>query len=463
MEIQELIIKTLDNVNKEAFQTQFGTVISVFNGLAKCVGLRDVSMEEVVLFENEVKGITMSCDEYFVTVLILGDQKTIETGEQVRRTGEKLKTKIYSLKSVIDGFGNQISGQATEEEGFVWKEPPEIIDTALLDKQLITGIKSIDWLTPISWGQRALIIGDRFTGKTTLCKDIMINLKDNQNTITVYVSIGQNINNAPSVIECLKNFGVENYIVVVANNSDPAAMRYLAPMIAMAQCEYWQNKGYNVAVFFDDLNQQAEAYREISLVMKRPPGREAYPGDVFYLHAHLLERAHKNKNAAISAFPIIETNYGDISSYLATNVISITDGQIVLSTDLFNSNHKPAIKVSHSVTRVGIQEPWIKKYVQDLKLQLAQWEDIKELIKLATDIDDDTREIIERGHTIIETLSQNEYEPVSLDKQILILYVLVVLGKKITPFIYEQIENFDFTDMTEANLEFFKNNLEILS
>jgi F-type H+-transporting ATPase subunit alpha len=452
-ELKELIENTIKEVNHSDFRGEIGKVISIGDGIANITGLNGVTMEEVVIFSNGTKGIVMSMDAYSVTVLIVGSCLKICNGDEVRRTGERFFVSIGEKKNILNGYGEPIDGGKIVGKASYYREPPNICDISPVTEQVITGIKAIDWMFPIGWGQRQLIVGDRFTGKTSLCTDIMISLKDQPNTTSIYISIGQRINNISSVLRKLKSHNVENYMIVVAHSSSEATMRYMAPFTGIAIAEYLKERGEKVAIFFDDLNQHAESYREISLIMKRPPGREAFPGDIFYLHAGLLERAccsFRQNEGAITAFPIAQTIDNDPSGFLTTNIISITDGQIVLDSDKFNSGFRPSVEVKNSVSRVGtsIQHPLLRSLTAGLKLQIAQAKEMEEISKFSSEIEDETKRIIEQGKELSDMLMQEEGEVFSLEEQILSLYLF-------------QMCNFYDSEYVKTHAILLKNNISM--
>lgn len=428
-ELKDLIEHTIEEIKIEDFREEVGKVLSVGDGVAKIIGLNNATMEEVIIFSNGSKGIIMAMDDYSVTVLIIGNAQDICSGNEVRRSKEIFYVSIGEKGNILNGYGESIDGNKTKEKSPYFRESPEIFNISAINEQMITGIKSIDWMFPIGWGQRQLIVGDRFTGKTSICIDIMISLKDQPNTTSIYVSIGQRINNISSVLKKLKKYNVENFIIICAHSSDEATMRYMAPFTGMAIAEYLKKKGEKVVIFFDDINQHAESYREISLIIKRPPGREAFPGDIFYLHSGLLERAccsFEQHEGAITALPVAQTIENDLSSFLVTNIISITDGQIVLDSERFNSGFRPAIDIKNSVSRIGtgIQNHVLRKLTSGLKLQISQSKEMEEISKFSSEVEEETRRIIHQGKLLCEMLMQEEGEVFSLEEQILLLYLI---------------------------------------
>lgn len=433
---------------------EIGIVVSVFDGIAMISGLNNGTIDEVVIFNKEIigtnrviTGIIMAMDENYVTVLIIGDYTQVSTQDEVIRTKKtfKVNTSDAIIGRVVNGYGHPIDNLPEMKNGTDMKvdnNSPQMIERSFITKQLETGIKTIDMLIPIGLGQRQLIVGDINTGKTQVALSTMINNKDDKDFISIYVSIGQKINNAPKYLNTLKKNNVKNFILVNANSSDPVSMRYLAPMVGCSIGEYFRNKGKKVLIIYDDLNSHAVAYREISLILKRPPGREAYPGDIFYLHSKLLERsAQMNgvyKHGSLTALPIVTSFDGDISSYIITNLISITDGQIIFTQEDFAKNIYPAIKIGVSVSRVGgaCQNIVLNKLISSIKIELAKYEEYKELTKMSQNITPEIKEILQHGNLIKKMLLQ-DLKPVSLWKQICILY-----GLRNKMFNEYNIENF---------------------
>ncbi|OGM14367.1 F0F1 ATP synthase subunit alpha [Candidatus Woesebacteria bacterium RIFCSPHIGHO2_02_FULL_42_20] len=412
-----------------------GKIISLKDGVAFLDGLETAMYGEVLKFENGLVGLAMHLEESRVGAVILGDWATLNVGDKVTTTG-----KLYAVPSgkdflgrVVDALGNPLDGKADikpEKYMAVERVAAGIVDRSKVSTPLQTGIKAVDAMIPIGRGQRELIIGDRGVGKTAIAIDTIINQKAT-GVICLYVAIGQKRSKVASVIEKLDEFGVlKNTIVVLASASDPASLRYLAPYVGTAMGEFFMEKGNDVLVVYDDLTKHAWAYRELSLLLRRPTGREAYPGDVFYLHSRLLERSCKLSKAlgggSLTALPIIETQSGDVSAFIPTNVISITDGQIYLENDLFFAGVRPALNVGLSVSRVGgaAQRSAMKKVAGKLRLDLSQYYELATFAQFSSDLDPSTREKIERGKRIIEILKQPQYAPIPVEHQVVILYTV---------------------------------------
>jgi len=414
---------------------KIGKVISVGDGVAKAVGLQHVMSFEMVEFDDNNYGIALNLEEDTVGIVILGDAKKIKEGDQVRCTGKVLEIPVSDslLGRVVDGLGKPIddNGEITAEKYYpVEKIAPGVIERKSVTVPLQTGIKAIDAVIPIGRGQRELIIGDRQTGKTAIAIDTIINQKDT-GVICVYVAIGQKNSKVARMVATLEEHGaMKNTIIVNASASDPSPALFIAPYSGVAIAEYFMDQGKDVLIVYDDLSKHAWAYREISLLLRRPPGREAYPGDVFYLHSRLLERANRRDEkfggGSITALPIIETQAGDVSAYIPTNVISITDGQIYLESDLFYQGIRPALNVGLSVSRVGsaAQIKAIKKVAGKLRLELAQYRELQSFSQFASDLDEETKNQIERGKRIVEVLKQDQYQPKSVEDQVAILYAV---------------------------------------
>ncbi|MFN9115990.1 MAG: F0F1 ATP synthase subunit alpha, partial [Bacteroidota bacterium] len=414
---------------------EYGEVVSVYDGIALVSGLVDVFLDEVLIFKNSnLKGIVVSMDENLITTMILGDYREITNKSEVIRTKDFFKIGVSNeiIGRVIDGFGNPIDekGEIKIDEMIeIDAEPIPMIERDAVKSQLVTGIKLVDCLIPVGFGQRQLILGDPNTGKTSIGLTTMISQKDNPNVVSVYVSIGKRIDNVSNLLKNLKENNVKNFVIVRANASDPVSMKILAPMVGCAIGEYFRGKKKHAILIYDDLTSHAVSYRELSLILRKSPGREAYPGNIFYLHAKLLERAcqlNKMKGSgSLTALPIIETYNGDISNYIPTNVISITDGQLFLSQELFTEKQRPAIKTGVSVSRVGgeCQYNIVKKLVGSTKIEIAQYEEYVEFTKFSSQIKPEIKKILDKGNLIFMALSQNR-DPVPIWKQILILYGL---------------------------------------
>ena len=413
-----------------------GVVTEVFDGIVRVSGLSSIKASEMVTFPSGVTGVALNLEEDTVGIIVLGDYTKIKEGDEVNATGKILEIPVgeATIGRVLDVLGSPIDGKgALKESGFypIEKVAAGVIARKSVDQPVQTGIKAIDALVPIGRGQRELIIGDRQTGKTAIAIDAILNQKG-QNMKCVYVVIGQKDSKLRKLEARLREGGAMDYTVIVsAGASDPAAMQYLAPYAGVTVAEYFLDKGEDVLIIYDDLSKHAVAYREISLLLRRPPGREAYPGDVFYLHSRLLERACRLSKefggGSITALPIIETQAGDISAYIPTNVISITDGQIFLETDLFYKGVRPAINVGFSVSRVGgsAQIKAMKKVAGTLKLDLAQFRELEAFSQFGSDLDEATKATIERGRRAVELLKQNQYAPMLVEHQVIVLYALV--------------------------------------
>jgi len=414
---------------------KIGKVISVGDGVAKAVGLQAVMSFEMVAFANGIYGIALNLEEDSVGIIIVGDSKLIREGDEVRCTGKVIEIPVSAelIGRVVDSLGNPIDGKGkinSSESYPVERVAPGVIQRKSVNVPLQTGIKAIDAVIPVGRGQRELIIGDRQTGKTAIAIDTIINQKDT-GVVCVYVAIGQKNSKVARIVSQLEEHGaMENTIIVNASASDSASALYLAPYSGVAIAEYFMDMGKDVLVVYDDLSKHAWAYREVSLLLRRPPGREAYPGDVFYLHSKLLERACRRDaefgGGSITALPIIETQAGDVSAYIPTNVISITDGQIYLESDLFYQGIRPALNVGLSVSRVGsaAQIKAIKKVAGKLRLELAQYRELQSFSQFASDLDEETKKQIERGKRIVEVLKQDQYKPMTVEAQVAILYAV---------------------------------------
>ncbi len=412
-----------------------GVVQEVFDGVAKVSGLSDIKASEMVTFAHGETGVALNLEEDSVGVVILGDFSEIKEGDEVRATGKILEVPVGkgTIGRVVNALGQAIDGKGAVKADAMY--PVERVASGVITRQGVdqpvqTGIKAIDALIPIGRGQRELIIGDRQTGKTAIAIDTILNQKS-QNLICVYVSIGQKDSKLRKLETRLREGGAMDYTVIVsAGASESAALSYIAPYAGVAVAEYFMDQGQDVLIIYDDLSKHAVAYREISLLLRRPPGREAYPGDVFYLHSRLLERAcRRNKEAgggSITALPIIETQAGDISAYIPTNVISITDGQIFLETDLFYKGIRPAVNVGFSVSRVGsaAQIKAMKKVAGTLKLDLAQFRELEAFSQFGSDLDESTKKTLDRGRRAVEMLKQPQYSPVVVENQVVALYAL---------------------------------------
>jgi F-type H+-transporting ATPase subunit alpha len=412
---------------------EVGTVIKVGDGIAEIFGLEKVMAGELLEFPHGVRGLALNLEEDKVGTVLFGDFQKIKEGDEVKRTRRIMSVPVGDamIGRVVDALGNAIDGKGeivTDTYNPVERIAPGIIDRQPVKEPLQTGLKAIDAMVPIGRGQRELIIGDRQTGKTAVAIDTIINQKG-KDVICVYVAIGQKASTVAQVVKKLEDYGAMDYtIVVAATASDPAAMQFLAPYSGCAIAEYFRDNGRHALTIYDDLSKQAAAYREISLLLRRPPGREAYPGDVFYLHSRLLERAAKMSDArgggSLTSLPIIETQAGDISAYIPTNVISITDGQIFLESDLFNSGVRPAINVGNSVSRVGgsAQIKAMKQVAGTLRIDLAQFRELAAFAQFGSELDEATRRALNRGEKMVASLNQPQYQPWPMEEQVVALF-----------------------------------------
>ncbi len=432
-EISAILKQQIEDYDKSVSVTNVGTVLQVGDGIARVYGLQQVMAGELVEFEDGTEGIALNLEDDNVGIVLMGEGLGIQEGSTVRATGKIASVPVGDamLGRVVNPLGVAIDGKgdlATTESRLIESPAPGIIQRKSVHEPMQTGITAIDAMIPIGRGQRELIIGDRQTGKTAICIDTILNQAD-QDVVCVYVAIGQKAASVAQVTEVLRERGALDYTVVVAANaSEPAALQYLAPYTGASIAEYFMYKGKATLVIYDDLTKQAQAYRQMSLLLRRPPGREAYPGDVFYCHSRLLERAAKLSDAmgkgSMTALPIIETQAGDFSAYIPTNVISITDGQVFLSSDLFNSGLRPAINVGISVSRVGgaAQTKAIKKIAGTLKLELAQFDELAAFSQFASDLDAATQQQLSRGKRLRELLKQPQFSPLILAEQVAIVY-----------------------------------------
>ncbi len=432
-EISSIIKERIENFEIDVDINEVGKVVGVADGITSVYGLNNVMAGEVVEFETGVKGMVLNLEEANVGIVVLGSMAGIVEGMSVKRTGTLLKMPVGDamVGRVVNPLGEPIDGKGpieTTESRLLEDKAPGIMARKSVHEPLQTGIKAIDALVPVGRGQRELIIGDRQTGKTTLAIDTIINQKG-QDVICVYVAIGQKQSTIATIVKKLEEAGAMDYtIIVAASAADSAAFQFLAPYAGVTLAEYYMNSSRHAVIFYDDLSKHAVAYREMSLILRRPPGREAYPGDVFYLHSRLLERAAKlsdeNGAGSITAFPIIETQAGDVAAYIPTNVISITDGQIFLETDLFNSGVRPAINVGLSVSRVGgaAQIKATKQVAGTLRLDLASYRELQAFAQFASDLDEHSRNQLERGARMVEVLKQGPYSPVPVEKQVVIIF-----------------------------------------
>ncbi|OZU88440.1 F0F1 ATP synthase subunit alpha [Virgibacillus indicus] len=434
-EISTLIKTQIENFDAEIEVNDVGTIIEVGDGIARAHGLDNVMAQELVEFPNGVMGLAQNLEESNVGIVILGPYTDIKEGDEVRRTGRIMQVPVGEelIGRVVNPLGQPIDGKGpanTTKTRPIETPAPGVMDRKSVDEPLQTGIKAIDALVPIGRGQRELIIGDRQTGKTTVAVDTILNQAD-QDMICIYVAIGQKESTVRNTVETFRRYGALDYtIVVTAGASDPAPLLYLAPYAGVAMGEEFMYNGKHVLVVYDDLSKQASAYRELSLLLRRPPGREAFPGDVFYIHSRLLERAAKLSDAlgggSLTALPFVETQAGDISAYIPTNVISITDGQIFLQSDLFFSGVRPAINPGLSVSRVGgsAQIKAMKKVAGTLRLDLASFRELEAFSQFGSDLDKATKAKLDRGERTVEVLKQGLHKPLVVEKQVMILYAL---------------------------------------
>ena len=434
-EISDLIKKRIESFDVDAEATTEGTIVQVIDGIVRIHGLGEVMSGEMIEFSNGSYGLALNLERDSVGAVVLGDYKGLKEGDTAKCTGRILEVPVGEglLGRVVDSLGQPIDGKGpVENSGFlpIERQAPGVIDRKSVDEPMETGIKALDSMVPVGRGQRELIIGDRQTGKTAIGIDAIINQKG-KGVKCIYVAVGQKASSVAGVVRKLEEHGAMEYTTVVAANaSDPASMQYIAPYSGCSMGEYYRDKGENALIIYDDLTKQAWAYRQVSLLLRRPPGREAYPGDVFFLHSRLLERSSrvnadyvermtdgkvKGQTGSLTAYPIIETQEGDVSAFVPTNVISITDGQIFLDTDLFNSGIRPAIDAGLSVSRVGgsAQTNIIKKLGGGIRLDLAQYRELAAFSQFASDLDEETRKKLERGARVTDLMKQSQYSPLS--------------------------------------------------
>ncbi len=443
-EISAILRRQLAGFEKETEVYEVGTVLQVGDGVARVYGLTQVMASELVEFPNDVVGMVLNLEEDSVGVVLFGDDSLVKEGDQCRRTGRIASVPVGEglLGRVVNPLGLPMDGKGPVKESEMYaieRKALGVIDRQPVTQPLQTGIKAIDALIPIGRGQRELIIGDRQTGKTVVAVDTIINQKYTHTpeakaqgiepVFCVYVAIGQKGSTVASVVNTLEKYGALEYTTVVAASaSDPAPLQFIAPYCGCSMGEYFRDSGRHALVIYDDLTKQAAAYRQVSLLLRRPPGREAYPGDVFYLHSRLLERASKLSDklggGSLTALPVIETQAGDVSAYIPTNVISITDGQIYLEPSLFNAGVRPALNVGISVSRVGgnAQIKAMKKVAGPLKLELAQYRALEAFAKFGSDLDKSTQQQLRRGARLMEVMKQQQYSPVPVEEQIIIIY-----------------------------------------
>ena len=440
-EISAILKKKVKEFGKEAEVSEIGQVLSVGDGIARIYGLDNVEAGEMVEFPGNIKGMALNLEEDNVGVVIFGDDSSIKEGDTVKRTGSIVEVPVGKglLGRVVDSLGNPIDGKGpidSSEKRRVDVKAPGIIPRQSVNEPMQTGLKAIDSLIPIGRGQRELIIGDRQTGKTAVAGDTSLNQKEinssgdeSEKLYCIYVAIGQKRSSVAQIVKTLEENGALDYsIVVAATASEPAPLQFLAPFTGCAMGEFFRDNSMHALVVYDDLSKQAVAYRQMSLLLRRPPGREAYPGDVFYLHSRLLERAAKlndeNGGGSLTALPIIETQANDVSAYIPTNVISITDGQIFLETDLFFQGIRPAVNVGLSVSRVGsaAQTKAMKKVAGSIKGELAQYREMAAFSQFGSDLDASTQKLLARGERLTELLKQGQFSPLASEEQVILLY-----------------------------------------
>lgn len=430
IELENLISNIIEDIDNEEFKKEIGTVLSVENGIATIVGLSNGFFDEVIEFQKGAKGIIKSLTKYEVLAVILGKPSDVDAGEEVYRTKKEFSINVSQdvIGRVLNGYGQPIDGgEKINGELFpIENAAPSLKEISRVNEQIITGIKAIDWMICLGYGQRQLIIGDRSTGKSTVASDIMISVKDLPDVISIYVLVGQKNSSAVRLLNKLNSYNVKNFVLIVANSSDEAAMVYMAPFVGCSIGEYFRSIGKKAIWFIDTINAHTVAYREISLAMKKTPGREAFPGDIFYLHSRLLERAANQKEqgkGSLTAIPIVESIDNEVG-YIPTNLISITDGQIFLDTNLFEKNIKPSINIGRSVNRIGneMQNFYLRKICGRLKLELARYEEAEKMVKLSEEVDKETAKLIDFGHRLKEVLLQKEGDVIELYGHILLSY-----------------------------------------
>jgi F-type H+-transporting ATPase subunit alpha len=461
-EISDIIRQQIENFETGVTVTEVGTVIKVGDGIAEVHGLEKVMAGELLEFPHDVRGLALNLEEDKVGVVLFGEFQAVKEGDTVKRTGRIMSIPVGDalIGRVVNALGVPVDDRGRMEADAynpLERIAPGVVDRQPVKEPLQTGLKAIDSMVPIGRGQRELIIGDRQTGKTAVALDAILNQKG-KDVICIYVAIGQKASTVAQVIKTLQDFDAMSYSIVVnASASDPAAMQYLAPYAGAAIGEYFRDSGRHVLTVYDDLSKHAAAYREISLLLRRPPGREAYPGDVFYLHSRLLERAAKLSDSkgggSLTSLPIIETQAGDISAYIPTNVISITDGQIFLEADLFNSGIRPAINVGNSVSRVGgsAQTKAMKQVAGTLRLDLAQYRELAAFAQFGSDLDKQTQAQLARGQRLVEVLKQLQYQPLDVEKQVLIIWAAT--GGHLDDIPVERVREFeaDFIRFVETS------------
>jgi F-type H+/Na+-transporting ATPase subunit alpha len=451
-EITKLIRQQIENYETKVQVDEVGTVISLGDGIARVHGLDKVMAGELLEFPHGIAGLAMNLEEDQVGAVLMGEYTEIKEGDQVKRTGRIMSVPVGEamIGRVVNALGQPIDDKGpinTNQFLPVERIAPGVIERQPVREPMATGIKAIDSMIPIGRGQRELIIGDRQTGKTAVVLDTIINSKG-KDLICIYCAVGQKRSSVAQVVQILQDYGAMDYTIVVsATASEPAPMQYIAPFAATAMGEYFRDNKKHALLIYDDLSKHAASYREISLLLRRPPGREAYPGDVFYLHSRLLERAakmsDKNGGGSLTSLPIIETQAGDVSAYIPTNVISITDGQIFLETDLFNSGVRPAVNVGISVSRVGgsAQIKAMRQVAGSLKLELAQYRELAAFAQFGSDLDKATQNQLNRGKRLVEILKQGQFQPLPFSKQILIIFAGT--GGYLDDLAVEEIRDFE--------------------
>ena len=433
-EVSWAILDEIEKYHEDLKLESIGRVLQVGDGIARVHGLDSVMMSELVEFPNKTNGMALNLETDSVGVILFGPSYEIKEQDIVKRTGKIVSVPVGDalLGRVVNALGHPLDGKgAIETTQFrnIENQAPSVVERSPVNEPIQTGIKAIDSMIPIGRGQRELIIGDRQTGKTTVILDTIINQKGKGN-ICIYVAIGQKASTISQTIAILEEHGAMEYtIIVAATSADPASLQYIAPYAGTAMGEYYLHKGRHALCFYDDLTKHAQAYRQLSLLLRRPPGREAYPGDIFYLHSRLLERSaklnHENGGGSLTALPVIETQAGDVTTYIPTNVISITDGQIFLEADLFYSGIRPAINVGISVSRVGgkAQTKAMKKVAQSLRLDLVQYRELAAFSQFGSELDESTQRLLSRGERMVEILKQDKLKPYSLEMEVVILFM----------------------------------------
>ena len=469
IEVAEILQKEIANINCLSELEEVGQVITVGDGIAQIYGLANVKSGEVVEFKSGVKGLVLNLENDSVGAVIMGDDNQVQQGDNVKRTKEVLEVPVGKalLGRVVDALGNPIDGKgdiASKEYRHVEMKAPGIIERTSVSEPVQTGIKAIDLLIPIGRGQRELIIGDRQTGKTAIAVDTIINQKqvhsltnESDKIYCIYVAIGQKRSSVAQIVKKLEDAGAMDYTLIVsATASEAAALQFIAPYSACSMGEYFRDNGMHALIIYDDLSKHAVAYRQISLLLRRPPGREAYPGDVFYLHSRLLERSAKMSeekgSGSLTALPIIETQAGDVSAYIPTNVISITDGQIFLESELFYKGVRPAVNVGISVSRVGsaAQIKAMKQVAGSVKLELAQFRELESFAQFGSDLDPATKAQIDHGKRLVEILKQAQYNPFPVEEQIVSIYVGT--KKYLNDVPLQKVKEFEDKMLTEIRL-----------